>query len=328
MLNNYFNNLSANINNNNNSENSEENKNNNKKLTEIIYITIQSASTVGNIEDGFISESRNNENFEFNGFKLKDIYDKIINNFSPTCCRFIDKPKMIKRLIDNNSQVNKAYLITRPRRFGKSLNLKMIRNFFEKTNDNDNNKKKKLFDGLEITDNERYIKEFQKYPVIYLNFGECEADDYESAIEFLKFIISEAYIYHEKSETTLLHSLIFLCECLKKSYERKCIILIDEYDKTLINSLIYRYFEKVLPKFKNLYSVCKNNENLYFGILTGCFSFKIKNLFSGVNDIYECSLLHDNCFSDCYGFDEEEVNHIFSYLNIPDEVKNKVKIKI
>ena len=107
---------------------------------------------------------------------------------------FIDKTRMISELIIEKSAV---YLITRPRRFGKSLNLQMVREFFEKPN-KEKNTRKNLFDGLEVSKNRKNMREFHKYPVIYLNFKADESSNYESAIKFPK-----SEILHVKKDTKM-----------------------------------------------------------------------------------------------------------------------------
>jgi len=107
---------------------------------------------------------------------------------------FIDKTRMISKLIGNDKSV---YLITRPRRFGKNLNLKMVNDFFEKPYI-DNNNKREEFDGLEISKNRKNMREFHKYSVIFLNFKKDASKNYKSILNFLKSEISKLFKYHKK----------------------------------------------------------------------------------------------------------------------------------
>ncbi|ORY44964.1 hypothetical protein LY90DRAFT_703591, partial [Neocallimastix californiae] len=134
---------------------------------------------------------------------------------------------MISKLINRKGTI--AYLITRPRRFGKSLNLSMIKDFFEKPiNEKENEDKKFVFDGLEVSKDRKNMRHFHKYPVIYLNFksnNNKEDDNKWNKIE-------------QMSDGVILQNTIkFLCKCLKEFYKRRCIILIDEYDKIFSEKL-------------------------------------------------------------------------------------------
>ncbi|ORY05399.1 hypothetical protein LY90DRAFT_211937 [Neocallimastix californiae] len=249
----------------------------------------------------------------------------------------IDKTKMISTLINSE---NNAYLITRPRRFGKSINLSMIKEFFEKPiNEIENEDKKFVFDGLEVSKDRKNMRHFHKYPVIYLNFmGNNNSEDSSSIINFLKAEISSVFIYYksridfnklseiqqeewnkieQKSDGVILQNTIkFLCTCLKEFYKRRCIILIDEYDKIFSEKLKSKSMLKTIKTFFS--NTFKGNKSLHFGIVTGCLDLGLKELNSGANNFAKCSLLKDDYFSDCYGFTEDELNKILSYFNISD----------
>eukprot|EP00833_Pecoramyces_ruminatium_P003233 jgi/Orpsp1_1/1177265/evm.model.c7180000060731.1 len=125
-------------------------------------------------------------------------------------------------------------------------------------------------------------------------------------------------IENEKENlASLCNSISFLCSCLKKYYKRKCIILIDEYDKILINAFLNKYYDKMYNIIKFLFSnTFKGNKHKHFGIITGCLDLGFKDLFSGINNFYHCSLLYDSKFKDYYGFREEELNEILSHFEI------------
>ncbi|KAL6593584.1 hypothetical protein U3516DRAFT_834195 [Neocallimastix sp. 'constans'] len=346
-------------------------KSNNNK-NDIVYIIINYNDIV---KEGCIEALDYNENLEFDDIKLKEKYDKIIKfgiAFNEKICDviyeinygnktkekemqkkaytgeefqdalnknfyLIDKTKMISTLINSE---NNAYLITRPRRFGKSINLSMIKEFFEKPiNEKENEDKKFVFDGLEVSKDRKNMRHFHKYPVIYLNFmGNNNSEDSSSIINFLKTEISSVFIYYksridfnklseiqqeewnkieQKSDGVILQNTIkFLCTCLKEFYKRRCIILIDEYDKIFSEKLKSKSMLKTIKTFFS--NTFKGNKSLHFGIVTGCLDLGLKELNSGANNFTKCSLLKDDYFSDCYGFTEDELNKILSYFNISD----------
>eukprot|EP00833_Pecoramyces_ruminatium_P002522 jgi/Orpsp1_1/1176554/evm.model.c7180000058069.1 len=359
------------------------NKNNilNENSSKIFYITIKNVFKNYEIEKGCIEALDDNEDFIFNGIKLKNIYNKIIkygigifeekfnviydinygNNFkrkempkeiysgeiferfNTNKFYFIDKTRMISKIIGKYDAV---YLITRPRRFGKSLNLRMIQEFFKKP-DNEDDNRFNLFDGLEVSRNRINMREFHKYPVIYLNFKSDESINYDEAIAFLKTQISEVFEYYKekinfkelnineqtewnkienKEVDKLYNSIIFLMKILKRFYKRRCIVLIDEYDKILINGIEFKYYDKINRDIKSFISnTFKGNPYIYFGVLTGCLDIGLKGVFSGANNFYKCSMLFDTCFSDCYGFTNAELNDIFKHFDVSEVDKKQIK---
>jgi len=254
-------------------------------------------------------------------------------------CYLIDKTKIISKLINHDE--NDAYLITRPRRFGKSLNLRMIKDFFEKpVNEKENEDKEFVFDGLEVSKDRKNMRHFHKYPVIYLNFksNNSKEDDNSSIINFLKTEISSVFNYYkkridfnklskiqqeewnkieQKSDGVILQNTIkCLCTCLKEFYKRNCIILIDEYNKIFSEKL---KSESTFGTIQTFFSdTFKGNDYLHFGIVTGCLDIGLNELNSGANNFTKCSLLKDNYFSDCYGFTEDELKNVLSNFNISD----------
>jgi len=272
-------------------------------------------------------------------------FDDVFSDFNMNNYYFIDKTKMISKLINN---MKKVYLITRPRRFGKSLNIRMIKEFFEKPN-NENNDGLETFDGLEISKDRKNMREFHKYPVITLNFKKDNLEDYESNIEFLKTEISNLYKYHRKNidfnkldddeqqnwsqiekkienVQLLEQSIKFLMKCLNKFYKRKCIVLIDEYDNILTNCFNENYYEKLNQFFKSMFSsIFKSNEYLHFGVATGCVSLSFKSLFSGPNNFNDCSMYFDRDFSDCYGFTEKELDKLLLHFKFSNIDKESIK---
>ncbi|KAL6588859.1 hypothetical protein U3516DRAFT_819885 [Neocallimastix sp. 'constans'] len=347
-------------------------KSNNNK-NDIVYIIINYNDIV---KEGCIEALDYNENLEFDDIKLKEKYDKIIKfgiAFKKEYCDviyeinygncfkkkemqkeiytgeefqyasnknfyLIDKTKMISKLINHEGII--AYLITRPRRFGKSLNLSMIKEFFEKPiNEKENEDKKFVFDGLEVSKDRKNMRHFHKYPVIFLNFkGNKSKEDGSSIINFLKTEISSVFIYYKNridfnklssyqqeewnkieqmSDGVILQNTIkFLCTCLKEFYKRRCIILIDEYDKIFSEKL---KSESTFGTIQTFFSrTFKGNDYLRFGMVTGCLDIGLNELNSGANNFTKCSLLKDNYFSDCYGFTEDELKNVLSNFNISD----------
>ncbi|ORY05402.1 hypothetical protein LY90DRAFT_678449 [Neocallimastix californiae] len=211
----------------------------------------------------------------------------------------------------------------------------MIKEFFEKPiNEIENEDKKFVFDGLEVSKDRKNMRHFHKYPVIYLNFKGIQGNNFEEIKNFLIDIISTLFknmrnkIEFEKlddldkrdwNEIENKNNLSFMCSCLRKFYKRRCIILIDEYDQVLINSIKKKVFDIVQPIIERIFSCAfKGNDNLYFGVITGCYHFGLNSSNSGANNFTKCSLLKDNYFSDCYGFTEDELKNILSNFNITD----------
>ena len=250
---------------------------------------------------------------------------------------FVDKSLLIKEVIDSEKNV---LLFPRPRRFGKTLNLSMLKYFFDK-NEPEN---KKLFKNLNIWQSEGYIKEnCGKYPVINLSFKDAKANNWEKTLSHIKLEIIKAYQEHrylldndilyedekqrinkiftaEASEVDFEISLKQLSEYLERYHNEKVVILIDEYD-TPIQAGYGKFYEEVVSFMRNLLSgAFKDNSNLYKGIITGILRVSKESIFSGLNNLSVYSIL-DNQFSDKFGFTEQEVRQIIKDFS----VKNKSK---
>ena len=200
---------------------------------------------------------------------------------------YVDKTLLIKDLIDLRAKVN---LFTRPRRFGKTLNMSMLRYFFEKS-DKD---RSRLFAGTKIMDaGEKYLEEMGQYPVISLSLKSMKQASYESAFYCLKEDISREFKRHRKLEESLnakeiqekyhrfaagtagddeyLTALKFLSECLYSFYGRKTVILIDEYDVPLENAYFSGFYDRMVALIRSLFeSALKTNDTLEFAVVTGC----------------------------------------------------------
>ena len=200
---------------------------------------------------------------------------------------YVDKTLLIKDLINLRGKVN---LFTRPRRFGKTLNMSMVRYFFEKSDED----RSRLFAGTKIIDaGEKYLMEFGQYPVISLSLKSMKQGSYESAFHCLKEDIAREFKKHTQIVQNLgsnddrtkydlllnrkadddeyLTSLKFLSECLYAFYGKKTVILIDEYDVPLENAYFSGFYDKMVRLIRSLFeSALKTNDTLEFAVITGC----------------------------------------------------------
>lgn len=263
---------------------------------------------------------------------IDDLKKLIDNN-----CYYVDKSNLICDLIDN---FNQATLITRPRRFGKSLNMSMLRYFFEKSKEDNSY----LFNGLEVSKNEKYMQEQGKYPVILLSFSSVKAQTFEENIRQFHISIAKEFkrykddvinsslendeielykkignIYNELTDlTTLTYSLSFLSECLEKVYNQKVIILIDEYDVPLDNAYFNGFYDKMINFIRILFeSAIKGNNSLKMAVLTGCLRISKESIFTGMNNLVVYSVI-DKPYSQYYGFTEQEIKQMLEYYNLQD----------
>ena len=242
---------------------------------------------------------------------------------------FVDKTMFIQELIDKKGDVN---LFTRPRRFGKSLNMSMLRYFFEDGRDLNGEKVEyaHLFEGLIISRcDERYQKHMGKYPVITLSLKSAKQAELQNAYIMLARMIAEEFkrhcfvIEHLKMESdreryvSLMNeradmgsyrdSLRFLSECLHTYYGKKAIILIDEYDVPLESGYLNGYYDEMVDFIRSLFeSSLKTNPHLEFAVLTGCLRISKESIFTGMNNLKIISILNEK-YDEYFGFTEEEV---------------------
>lgn len=241
---------------------------------------------------------------------------------------YIDKTRLIEQLLTRWGEVN---LFTRPRRFGKSLNMSMLQSFFEIGKD------KTLFDGLRISDNQELCEEYQgKFPVVSVSLKGINGATYEEARRFLiKTINEEARrlsvlsdsteldgIDHElltqlkKKEMTndsLVYSIRELTELLEKHYGRKVIVLIDEYDVPLAKANENGYYDEMVLLIRNLFeNALKTNNSLKFAVLTGCLRIAKESIFTGLNNFKVYSIT-DKSFDETFGFTDAEVRELLRY---------------
>ena len=233
---------------------------------------------------------------------------------------YFDKTKFIENILDDGSKVK---LFTRPRRFGKTLNISMLRYFFDVKNKEEN---RKLFKGLNISKSE-YFSEQGNYPVISISFRNYDEENWENGFKSIKSVIKRLYgdykFLTEKMDDIEIEefnsvrkgldsaeweaTLLNLSKYLYEYYGKKVIILIDEYDQPIIDSYIKGYYDKAISFFKSFYGlVLKDNEYLEMGIMTGILRVAKENIFSGLNNIKVHSILNKR-FTEYFGILETEV---------------------
>lgn len=241
---------------------------------------------------------------------------------------YIDKTRLIEQLLTRWGEVN---LFTRPRRFGKSLNMSMLQSFFEIGKD------KTLFDGLRISDNQELCEEYQgKFPVVSVSLKGINGVTYEEARRFLiKTINEEARRLSVLSDSTeldetdhelltqlkkkemtndsLVYSIRELTELLEKHYGSKVIVLIDEYDVPLAKANENGYYDEMVLLIRNLFeNALKTNNSLKFAVLTGCLRIAKESIFTGLNNFKVYSIT-DKSFDETFGFTDAEVRELLRY---------------
>lgn len=251
---------------------------------------------------------------------------------------YVDKTKLIEQLLEEWGKVN---LFTRPRRFGKTLNMSMLRYFFEVGTD------KTLFDGLYISQNEKICEEYMgKLPVIFLSLKSVEGLNFESAKyrlcdlvgkearRFTFLLDSDNLTEEDKniyraiiamqdgkyvmSEDILISSLQILSELLYKHYRIKTVILIDEYDVPLDKAFQNGYYREMVALIRALFGLAlKTNDFLQFAVLTGCLRIAKESIFTGLNNFNVLSVMSPQ-FDECFGFTDEEVKEMLAYYGLSE----------
>ncbi len=248
---------------------------------------------------------------------------------------YVDKTLLIKELLDLTGKVN---LFTRPRRFGKTLNLSMLQAFFENTGDEEENQKRReLFKHLQIMNaGDAYTSHMGQYPVIFLTLKSAKQRTFQSALFKIKECISQEYRRHafvcdgvklSDSEKQLFQkladgkgtmdeysgSLQFLSQCLYKETGEKVIILLDEYDVPLENAYFRGFYDEMIDFIRSLFeSGLKTNDALKFSVITGCLRISKESIFTGLNHLKIISVL-DRQYSEHFGFTEKEVKEMTEY---------------
>ena len=254
---------------------------------------------------------------------------------------YIDKTMYIKDIIDNRSKV---ILVTRPRRFGKTLNMSMLRYYFD-CSQKDN---KELFEGLKIMEQgEEYTSKLGYYPCIYLTLKDAGLLSYEMMIMQLKTIMMELYYENrylledadmapgeknlfnkilsaEANEVELINCVKILSKILSNYYNKPVILFLDEYDVPLQAAYVYGYYDKAVNFFKMFYGITfKDNQYLQKTVLTGVSRVAKESIFSGANNFKVFTVLDDE-FSDDFGITEKEMDKIIEDFEVQDE-KEEIK---
>ena len=252
---------------------------------------------------------------------------------------YVDKTALIEQVLDKRSKVT---LFTRPRRFGKTLNMSMLRYFFETGTDS------KLFNGLYISQNAELCEKYMgKYPVIAISLKGVDADSYTKAkAQIIKIINREArrhrlllksekldsfdkelltqLLSRNMEEDTITSSLQELTELLEAHFSKKVVVLIDEYDVPLAKAYENGYYNEMVLLIRNLFgNVLKTNDSLAFAVLTGCLRIAKESIFTGLNNFKVYSITNTE-FDETFGFTNEEVRKMLVYYGLDshfEEVK-------
>ena len=249
-------------------------------------------------------------------------------------CYYVDKTKFMEAVLEDASNVK---LFTRPRRFGKTLNMSMLKYFFDVRDSEEN---RKLFNGLGI-EKSKYIKQ-GKYPTILISLKSIKYETWEESLEQLKSLLSNLYnefeyireylneseielfndIWFKKENGEYANSLKNLTSFLYKYYKKEVILLIDEYDIPLITAHKYGYYDEIINFYKIfLGEALKTNQYLKMGVLTGIIRVIKTGIFSDLNNLKVYSILEKK-YSEFFGFTEEEVKKALQYFNIEEELVN------
>ena len=252
---------------------------------------------------------------------------------------YFDKTELIKSIIGEPGEVK---LFTRPRRFGKTLNMSMIKYFFDIENKDVN---KKLFENLKISENE-YFEKQGTAPVISISFRNYDESSWGNGFEMIKNTISDLYdefefvkenlsarkkekydsiLFNRATEATWKLALLDLTKYLYEYYGKKVVVLIDEYDQPIIDSYVKGYYQEAISFFKTFYGVVlKDNNYLEMGIMTGILRVAKENIFSGLNNLRVHTIL-DNRFTEYFGITESEVEKALKDFNLEFELQDVQK---
>ena len=245
-------------------------------------------------------------------------------------CYYVDKTKFIEKILNDGSKIK---LFTRPRRFGKTLNMSTIKHFFDIKNNEEN---RKLFNNLDI-EKSVYIKEQGQYPIIFISMKGIKDITWEEAKSSLKILISKLYsefkyllddldefdlprfkkyLLADIDFANLKNALEFLTRVLYEKHKKEVILLIDEYDSPLISAYEHNYYDEAINFFKVFYGeALKTNDYLKMGIITGIIRVIKAGIFSDLNNLRVYSIL-DKQYSDFFGFTEKEVEKMLIDFSI------------
>ena len=264
-----------------------------------------------------------------------DSFEKILNNNF----YYVDKTGLIKYLLNNWGEVN---LFTRPRRFGKTLTISMLKSFFEIGTD------KSIFDGLAISKEAELCEQYMgKYPVVSISLKLVDGHSFEDAYDMLcsvirseasrlRFLLDSPKIAEDdkisfrnilnksQSKSEIKTSLKMFSELLERHYGQKVIILIDEYDVPLDKAYINGYYSQMIDIIRTMFSAClKTNDSLFFAVLTGGLRVSKESIFTGLNN-FKVRTITDTQYDEYFGFTDKEVKKLLADYNLEshyDEVK-------
>lgn len=241
---------------------------------------------------------------------------------------YVDKSRFIQEVLDRPAEV---LLLPRPRRFGKTLNLSMLRYFFERTEESQAH----LFHGLAIAYCPDIMAQQGQYPVIFLTFKDVKTADFATCLRQIHDVISREYERHQAAGTkvnltareqqqwqailtgqadqsTLMNAVSLLMSILRRVFQQKVIVLIDEYDAPIHAGHQYGYYDEIVLFMRNLLSAAfKDNSDLAKGVLTGILRVSRESIFSELNNVDVYSLQH-RMFAEYFGFTEAEVEHLLA----------------
>ncbi len=263
----------------------------------------------------------------FRTFKEQDFY-------------YVDKTGFIRDLLEARGIVN---LFTRPRRFGKSLNMDMLKTFFEIGTDSS------LFDGLDIAKEKKLCEQYMgKYPVITLSFKDVEGENFTEATDMLCEIISEEagrFVWlmdsphiseydkcklddilsnHFETKSSICVSLKLLSKLLSTHYGKQVVILLDEYDVPLDKAYQYGYYPQMVQMMRLLFShTLKTNHNIFLAVITGCLRIAKESIFTGLNN-FKVRTISDVDYGEYFGFTDKEVIEMLRYYGI-EEMFERIK---
>lgn len=246
---------------------------------------------------------------------------------------YVDKTELIRDLLNSWGKVN---LFTRPRRFGKTLNMSMLKYFFEIGTDS------ALFDGLAISREKALCdRHMGKYPVVFLSLKGVDGLNFETAYEeFCKLIRNEAFrlrflndsekitdvekesfrhiLNGDYSEKDIRSSLQTMCSLLEKHYGQKVVLLIDEYDVPLDKAFNHGYYREMVDLIRSMFGAAlKTNDSIFMAVLTGCLRISKESIFTGLNNFKVLSIM-DTRFDEHFGFTDSEVMRLLADYNLSD----------
>ncbi len=262
-----------------------------------------------------------------------DNFEKLLSNDY----YYVDKTNLIAEILDEAAEVT---LFTRPRRFGKTLNMTMLRTFFEVGRDGT------LFDGLAISKREDLCEKYMnKFPVVFLTLKGVDGLNFESAFNRFRYIVATEIKRHnylldssnlseeEKqtykmlknsnfSEVSFSESVGALCTLLEKHYDSKVVLLIDEYDVPLDKAYVNGYYDEMIDVIRSMFGAAlKSNESLQMAVLTGCLRVSKESIFTGLNNMRVCTV-SDSMASSSFGFTSDEVKKMLDYYEVSDRFKD------